>query len=130
MISNCPHIKCRVSFLLKALSVSQPCLFSPPLSQVFGCLVLSMTMYESVAASFASPLPRKRLHSCVSDKDKGSSESKKCVKIFETKEFRTSMRPGTTFQVYTAHKANFRVAGRPGVKGCAAKRRHGPDPGS
>ena len=43
MISNCPHIKCRASFPVKALSISQPCLFSPPLSQVFGCFVPTIT---------------------------------------------------------------------------------------
>ncbi len=104
MTSSCPHTKCRASFLLgalKALSVSQPCLFSPPLSQVSCCLMLTVTMYDSLAASFAPSSLHKWLRSCISHKHKGSSQSKKCAKLFEVKEFRTSTRPGTTIQVYS-----------------------------
>ena len=50
-------------------------------SEAFHSLVCSM--YKSVATSFASPLLHKRLRSCVSDKDKRSSESKKRMKIQE-----------------------------------------------
>ena len=94
----------------KALRVSQPCLFSPPFCHIFYCLMLIMTMYNSVAASFASSSSRKRLRSCISDKDGGSSQSKKRMKISEAEESRTSTRLDTIFQIYTARKANFWTA--------------------